>query len=45
MRIFGLSRYRSIPAALWSKTYVCSGAIAAIAGSNPAEGVDVCCAA
>jgi len=32
----------SIPVAVQSKDYVCSRLIAAIVGSNPVEGVDVC---
>jgi len=29
--------------AVWPKALVCSSPIAGIAGSNPDEGIDVCC--
>jgi hypothetical protein len=32
-----------IPVAARSKTWVCGRLVAGIAGSNPAEGMDVCC--
>jgi hypothetical protein len=31
-----------IPVAEWSKEWVCSHSPAGIAGSNPAEGMDIC---
>jgi hypothetical protein len=32
-----------IPVAVWSKAQVCGHSITGVAGSNPSEGMDVCC--
>jgi hypothetical protein len=38
-----ISTLSPIPAAVLSKASVCGRSLAGIAGSNPAEGMDVCC--
>jgi hypothetical protein len=42
VRVLNRSIYK-IPMAALSKAYVCGRLLAGVAGSNPAEGMDVCC--